>query len=44
MFMFRTKEDSGNVALLEPFAANVLEAIAGNIDLIINVAGVEPTV
>ena len=44
MLVFRTNEGPGNVALLVPFALNVLEPIAGHIDLVIDIASVEPTI
>ena len=44
VLVFRAKECPRDVSLLVSFAANILEAIAGNVDLVVDVAGVEPTV
>ena len=43
MLVFRAKEGPGDVTLLVPFVANIQEAIAGNVDLVVDVASVEPT-
>ena len=44
VLMFRAKENPGDVTLLVAFAANVLEHVAGHVELVIDVACMEPTV